>query len=63
MKRFFVEDLVCNHCVERITKAMEEEGMNGRVLLEEQIVELNDEVDESAAEELLLDLGFTPKKI
>lgn len=60
MKKFYVEDMECNHCVNRIKEAMEKESIKGKVDLENRIVSVE---EGDGVEELLLDLGFTPKEV
>lgn len=60
MKKYYVEDMVCNHCVDRIEKAMKEDGIEGDVNLASKLVSTKDNKD---LESLLLDLGFSPKEM
>lgn len=54
-----VEDMHCEKCVERITKAMEREGLDFQVSLQEKTVTIDgcDHCVKSAIE-ILDDLGF-----
>ena len=53
-----VTGMHCEKCVERITKAMESDGIKGKVSLEENCVYLEDESKMDVMVELLDDLGF-----
>lgn len=53
------EDIHCEKCVERITKAMTEEGLDFSVSLADKTVTVNGEEDcVKTALEILDDLGF-----
>lgn len=52
-----VPDMHCNHCVERITKALKDNGITGSVALDSKTVSV-EERDVRQAVELLDDLGF-----
>ena len=53
------EDMHCEKCVERITKAMEKEGLKFKVSLENKTVTIDgDENAVATAKELMDDLGF-----
>lgn len=58
MMKLNVEGMHCGKCVERITKAMEGDGIKGRVSLEENCVYLEEEEKAGEMLELLDDLGF-----
>lgn len=59
-----VPDMSCEHCVARITKALDEEKLNFKVVLESKTVELDgDEKDAAKAVEVLDDIGFEAKII
>lgn len=54
-----VEDMHCEKCVERITKAMTEDGLDFKVSLEDKTVSIDGcEKCVAAALETLDDLGF-----
>lgn len=60
MQRFYVKDMVCQHCVERIQKAMGEEKIAGEISLQDHWVQAE---QGDVLRELLLDLGFTPEEV
>nr|WP_317283906.1 heavy metal-associated domain-containing protein [uncultured Sellimonas sp.] len=60
--KIHVTGMHCQKCVERITKAMEQEGINGQVSLEENCVYLENESKAEELLELLDDLGFEGEK-
>lgn len=61
MKTINVPDMHCNKCVERITKALNQESLKFEVSLEQKTVSI-DGCDHcvSTAMETLEDIGFTP---
>ena len=59
-KTFHVTDMACEHCVARIHKAMEEEGLTHEISLENKTVTVTGcEKCFASAAEILDDLGFT----
>ena len=63
MTKFYVSDMACNHCVARISKAMEEADIKAVVNLEDKTVVIDGcERCAAQAEEILDDLGFTPQR-
>lgn len=64
MKKFKCEEMMCNGCVGRIEKALDEAGIGHKVELADKTVSL--EGDESViqkAVELLDDLGFNAVEV
>ena len=61
MKTINVPDMHCNKCVERITKALNQESLKFEVSLEQKTVSI-DGCDHcvAAAMETLEDIGFAP---
>lgn len=58
-----VPDMSCQHCVARITKALEEEKLSFRVLLDSKTVELEgDEAAVQKAAAALDDIGYTNER-
>lgn len=62
LHKISVEDMHCERCVERITKALDETGINFKVDLENRTVTVDgcENCLKSALTELE-DLGFTPQ--
>ena len=58
MKQLHVADMHCQKCVSRISKALENNGIRFEIRLENKTVSV-DEVNVSAAIEILDDLGFS----
>ena len=58
------EEMACGHCVERIDKALKNEGIAHNIDLDTKTVQV-DVTEEELPEvvELLDDLGFTAKKV
>jgi copper chaperone CopZ len=62
MKTISVPDMMCTHCVERITDGLTAAGLSFTVSLEKKTVELDGgEAQLKTAMGELEDLGFTPK--
>ena len=58
------EDMHCENCVKRITKAFEGEGLDFSVSLEDKTVTVNGTADDvKKAVELLDDLGFEATEV
>ncbi len=58
-----VPDMSCQHCVARITKALEEEKLSFKVLLDSKTVEL--EGDEAAVQKAVAaldDIGYSSER-
>ncbi len=62
MKTISVPDMMCEHCVNRITNGLKEAGLNFTVSLENKTVEIDgcENCVKTAVSELE-DLGYTPK--
>lgn len=62
MKTISVPDMMCEHCVSRITNALTEAGLKFTVSLEKKTVEIDgcENCVKTAVSELE-DLGYTPK--
>lgn len=64
MRVLKAEDMHCNKCVERITKALNDAGMKFEVSLENKTVSVDgDDACVAKAVELLDDLGFEAVEI
>lgn len=62
MKTISVPDMMCAHCVERITDGLNAAGLKFTVSLEKKLVTLDgDETAAAAAVSELEDLGFSPE--
>ena len=60
MTKIKVADMHCEHCVNRITTALNAAGLTFTISLDEKSVTV-DASSQKAATEILYDLGFTPK--
>ncbi len=64
MKVFKCEEMMCDHCVSRITTALTEAGLDHKVNLADKTVAIEgDEANFKTAAEILDDLGFEPVAI
>ena len=58
------EDMMCDHCVERINNGLEDEGIQVEVDLSEKTVYIDgDDKDVEKAKDILGDLGFFAEEI
>lgn len=64
IKKISVPDIHCQSCVNRITKALEEEKLNFNISLEEKTVTIDgSDQNLKTAVSAIEDLGFTPEKL
>ena len=63
--RFKVNDMMCNHCVMRITKAIQTKDTFATVTcnLNKKTVIVDSSLDESTVFTAIKDAGYTPEKV
>lgn len=60
MKTYHCEEMMCNGCVGRIEKGLDQAGISHKVDLESKTVTINEDGSCQKAVEILDDLGFSP---
>lgn len=60
MKNYRCDEMMCNGCVSRINKGLDQEQIGHKVDLETKTVTIEKDEDCAKAMEVLDDLGFTP---